>query len=163
MSEPGERKTIEIYLNDHFAGATTAIELIDDMLEHGQDPQLSSFLRQLRAELEEDFELLERIARLLGVEHQRLKQLAADLGESLARAKLVRGGVPPELSLLLDLETLSVGIWGRTRLWRSLAVADRMGEQLEGIELAELEARGQRQLEQLEEHRLALARRTLTA
>jgi hypothetical protein len=161
VPDPGDRKTIEIYLNDHFAGATTAIELLDDMIEREQDAERSRFLHQLRGELQEDFALLEQVAAHLGAEHQRVKQALADVGETLSRLKLARGDVPDELSLLLDLETLSVGIWGRTRLWRALAAVRDAGMDLPELDIEELEARGHRQLEQVEEHRLPLAQAAL--
>lgn len=161
MAEPGDRKTLEIYLNDHLAGATSALELMDDIIEGEADTPLVTFLRGLRSEVEEDLRTLEQVAAALRVQRERVKQLLADLGESLSRAKLARAGAPAELSLLLDLETLSVGIWGKTRLWRALAAADVVGDDLHAVDLDELEVRGRRQLEQVEEHRLRIATRAL--
>lgn len=153
-------KPVEIYLNDHLAGADAALELLDDMRGRNLDGGLIEAVERLYGEIAEDRDQLELLISRLGVDRERVKQALAELGESLSRAKLARRGSRQQISLLLDLETLSVGIWGKTRLWRGLAAAG-IGEDELDFTLEELEQRGLRQLETVEEHRGPIAARAL--
>lgn len=153
---------VEIYLNDHLAGARAALDLIEDILESSSDQGSITFLRRLRDEIDGDREQLREIMDRLDVSEQRTKQVLASIAESTSRLKLARAGQPDEMSKLLELETLSAGIWTKIRLWRSLAATDALSQRLSDIDLDELVARGERQLEELEEHRLDAARAALT-
>jgi hypothetical protein len=67
-----------------------------------------------------------------------------------------------ELSRLEELEGLCLGVEGKACMWRALGNGplDLAGEQ--DLDLGALEARAQRQREQLEIHRLVAARRLVT-
>jgi hypothetical protein len=153
---------VDIYLNDHLAGARAALDLIDDILEGSTDEEFVGFLERLRSEIDEDREQLHAVMERLDVSEQRTKQVLASLAESTSRLKLARAGQPEEMSKLLELETLSAGIWTKVRLWRSLEAAFGVREALSGIDLEELVARGERQLDELEDHRRNAARNALT-
>jgi hypothetical protein len=150
----------QTYLNDHLAGAHGALELLED-IEASDDPEMTELAQQLRAEITADREQLELVMDRLDVSRERAKQLLASLAESMSRLKLARAGATPELARLLELESLSAGIWMKKRLWRSLTVAEHVGDRLVDIDLDELQARADRQLDRVEEHRLALAARAL--
>jgi hypothetical protein len=160
MGDPPE--TIEIYLNDHLAGARAALDLIDDILEGSTDEEFVSFLEQLRTEIDEDRGQLRDVMDRLAVPEQRTKQVLASIAESTSRVKLARAGQSEQMSKLLELETLSAGIWTKIRLWHSLRETPKVHAALEGIDLDGLAARGERQLDDLEEHRLNAARDALS-
>jgi hypothetical protein len=153
--------TVGIYLNDHLAGARAALDLIDDIVEGSTDEELSTFLERLRTEIDQDREQLRRVMDRLDVEEHRAKQVLAGIAESTSRLKLARVGQSESMSMLLELETLSAGIWTKIRLWRSLRGTPRLREMLDGIDLDGLISRGERQLDELEEHRLVAANRAL--
>ena len=72
-----------------------------------------------------------------------------------------RASAGAQLSQLLELETLSAGVWTKGRLWRSLGATEGLEAALADIDFVQLAARAERQLDELEEHRLAAARRAL--
>ena len=89
-----------------------------------------------------------------------VKTRAAWAAEKVGRLKLngqLRGY--SELSRVLELEGLSLGIEGKLALWKSLEELNdpRIGS----FDLAELRSRAQSQLDDLEPHRLAAVRTAL--
>jgi hypothetical protein len=61
----------------------------------------------------------------------------------------------PQLSLLLELELLYLGIEGKHTLWRTLRVLD--DPRLEKFDFDQLAGRAEKQLAAVEEQRLAVA------
>lgn len=151
-------KLLAIYLNDHLAGATAAVEVVKRCLRNNESGPLGDFLRGLAAELEEDRSALQRVMSSVGAKESRAKVVAAKAAERAGRLKLngrVRGYSP--LSRLLELEGLLIGVGGKLALWRAL-------QRLElsvPVDLAELIERAERHREGLEQHRLEAARRAL--
>jgi hypothetical protein len=150
---------LEIYLNDHLGGSAGGVELARRLRDSNvEDSEMGPPLAQICAEIEADQRTLKGIMAALGVPRGRLKPAAAWAGEKLGRLKLngqLRGYSP--LSRLLELETLHLGVTGKLRLWRVLR--ERFGERVGEHDLAELEARAQRQSSRLEELHLSAAAR----
>ena len=124
MSEATDAgRYLAIYLNDHLAGATVGVELARRLAAGNQEIEaLAPTLRQVAAEIEADRETLEGVLDRLGVSRSPVKQHAAWLLERLGRLKPnghLRGYSP--LSRVLELEGLSMGIVGKTELWRTLS------------------------------------------
>lgn len=146
---------LAIYLNDHLAGATLGLELIRRASKehHGE---LGEFLHELRDEIEQDYRALVEVMAALGVKRSRAKPAVAWAAEKVGRLKL-NGQLTQRspLTPLVELEGLTVGIHGKLLLWRTLRGIGR-GEEL-AARLDALIARAERQLEQLEPHRLAAA------
>lgn len=144
----GER--LNIYLNDHLAGATAGVELARRLRESNRDdPEFGPALAEICAEVEADREALKAAIDRLGIGQSRLKPAAAVLGERLGRLKLngqLRGYSP--LSRLDELELLQIGVTGKRRLWRALEHTH--AEELAGIDLSALVERATRQLRRLE-------------
>ncbi|HEU4598471.1 MAG TPA: hypothetical protein VFS26_01870 [Solirubrobacterales bacterium] len=141
---------IDIYLNDHLAGATAGVALARRLRASNEgDPEFGPVLADVCAEVEADRRTLQAVMDRLGVGERRIKLVAAALGERLGRLKLngrLRGYSP--LSRLDELELLQVGVLGKRRLWLALehTHADDLGE----FELAELAERAAGQLRRLE-------------
>jgi hypothetical protein len=147
---------LEIYLNDHLAGATLGVELARRLRAgNREDPEFGPALAEICAEIETDRETLEAVMDRLGAGRCRLKPLAAVVGERLGRLKpngQLRGYSP--LSRLDELEVLQLGVVGKCRLWRALehthagdlpgfdlgALAERATEQLRRLEALQLKA-----------------------
>jgi hypothetical protein len=159
MPEP---RPLEVYLNDHLAGATGACELARNAVEKYATTPHHAFLRQFLMEVEEDRATLEEMIRTAGGTPNPLKQAGAWIMEKVSRLKLSPGGTgSEELSVLLTLETLSIGVEGKICLWGALkAVASQITE-LGGIDFDALSARAQRQRDGLEKERLTAARAAL--
>ena len=152
-------KYLGIYLNDHLAGSTGALELVKRAAgEH--DGPLGTFVAQLRDEIAADRHVLEGLMDELGVTPDKAKVAVAWAGEKAGRLKPngeVRGRSP--LTPLIELESLSLGIEGKRLMWLALAEVEDLP--LSRERLAELVARAEAQREGVEVHRREAARRAL--
>ena len=151
---------LETYLNDHLAGAKSAIEMLERAAEDHAATALGPRLAELLAAIREDEEALRGLVRRLGYSEHSLKQAGAWLAEKVGRLKV---GASHERGLArLELfETLSLGIYGKLKLWRSLrAVLPRHGE-LEELDFARLDRRAQEQHDLVEGWRIEAAKAAL--
>jgi hypothetical protein len=143
---------LAIYLNDHLAGSTTAIELIGRAKGEHEGTELGTFLTGLGREIEADRDTLKATMAEHGVAIQRPKLVAAWVAEKAGRLKfnghlLRRSPLTP----FVELETLAVGIHGKLLLWRALQAAG--WESAAGSPLGDLIARAERQHDAVERHR----------
>jgi hypothetical protein len=155
-------KHLAIYLNDHLAGSTMAVELAGRAASENEATELGEFLARLRGEIMADRETLKEIMRTLGVREDPLKQALGWLAEKAGRLKLngeLLGYSP--LSPLVEFESLMLGVHGKRLLWRALIEVLGDDPRVELIRLEELLARANLQLEELEAHRIAVARSAL--
>ena len=152
---------LAIYLNDHLAGATLAVELARRLRSSNQgDAEFGEPLAPLCAEIEEDQRTLTRLMEQRGVSPDPVKPVLAKVAEKLGRLKLngrLRGYSP--LSRVLELEVLSGLIGGKLQLWNALEQS--FGESLDGFDFHDLAARADSQGQRLEDLHLAAAQRTL--
>ena len=157
-------KLLRIYLNDHLAGATAGRELAKRCLSNNRGTPLGDYLEVLIQEIDSDYSSVEQIASRVGARRDRVKQAAAWLAEKVGRLKL-NGQLTgySDLSRLLELEGLKLGVAGKECLWRSLKHLGTGDNRLGAVDLDSLLERAQRQLEQLEAHRLAAAGRAFTS
>jgi hypothetical protein len=127
---------LRTYLNDHLAGSVAALELLDHLTDLHSDPDRKRFFTGLRAEVEEDQNVLQQLREKIGGKEGTARKAAAWLTEKFGQGKLA--------------------------LWRPLAVvADRIAR-LQGVDFARLEQRAIQQHERVETQRLQAARVALT-
>ena len=115
-------RLLDVYLQDHHAGATAGVELARRTARANDAEPYGSELRAIAAEIEEDVASLERIMDSLGVRRDRRKDAGAWIGEKLGRLK--RNGTwisYSPLSRLVELEGLMLGVRGKQALWEALA------------------------------------------
>jgi hypothetical protein len=142
---------LAIYLNDHLAGSTVGVELVRRAArEH--PGELGVFLGRLAHEIEEDRATLLDVMGELGVREQRARTAAAWAAEKIGRLKpnghlMQRSPLTP----LVELEGLELGVFGKRRMWLVLAALTH------DARFDALAERAERQLEELEAHRLAVA------
>jgi len=161
MTEDGRRQ-LAIYLNDHLAGSTAAIELVRRAAGEHEGTPLGDFLAEFGTEIEQDRDALAAFMAANGVEPQRLKLVAAWAAEKAGRLKfngalLRRSPLTP----FVELETLAIGIHGKELLWRALRPDP--GDDATAARLDELIARAQRQHDAVERYRVEAGARALTA
>jgi hypothetical protein len=151
---------LETYLNDHLAGAVTALELLDYLEKEQGGRILNHSLTALRADIAEDRKHLEDVMRQCGVSASLGRRAVAWLAGKVAEVKL-RTDDPDRGALLLleALDTLSIGIEGKRLLWRALAAAGFPHPP--GADYAALERRAEEQRGRVEEIRLEGARAAL--
>jgi hypothetical protein len=150
------------YLNDHLAGATMAIELLQHLERTHAGDAVSRFAAELRLAIESDREQLQALMEHLGIAESRTRQATAWMAEKLTRLKLrmddLKGG---EFRLFEALEALSLGIEGKQALWMALSATSEVSPSLQTLDYDTLIARADEQRERVELKRLELAPRTL--
>lgn len=149
------RDYLKIYLEDHYAGATAGLELARRSAGANSGTPYGEVLGRIAREIEEDRDSLRAIMTDLGVGPDRFKVTAAWAGEKAGRLKLNGHltGYSPQ-SRVVELEGLVVGVTGKRCLWRALRHVAPQESRLREDELELLIERADRQLDELEEHRL---------
>lgn len=153
-------KLLRIYLNDHSAGALTGIEVAKRCLSSNEGTRLGEFLEGFVAELEEDRGELLRIMDALGFPRDKLKEGAGWVAEKVGRLKL-NGQITgySDLSRVVELEGLVIGVTGKLSLWRNLKAIAGTDPRLAVVDFDRLEKRAERQREELDAHKLEAAER----
>ena len=149
---------LHVYLGDHWAGSTAGSELAGKLRSRFAGTAREPFFTELAAAIDADRETLRALMTSLGVQKSRVKEAAGWIVEKLSRLKLnERLTGAPELTALLEMEALSLGIEGKLALWKGLeTVADRYPA-LAAVRLEGLAGRAREQLEGLEVQRLTAA------
>jgi hypothetical protein len=150
-------RRLDIYLNDHFAGATFGMELSRRAATENRGTELGDFLHVWHEEIVEERKTLRAVMNALGIDASPVKPAGAWLLEKAGRFKLngqLRGHSP--LSPLVELEGLEAGVSGKRCLWQVLERAFPGDPRLKRFQLAALIARAEEQLQGLQEHRLLL-------
>ena len=153
-----ERKLLQIYLNDHLAGATAGLELARRALSSNEGTEVGAFLAQLAVEIDEDKDSLEELIERLDFKKNVFKQSAGWMAEKAGRLKL-NGQVTgySDLSRVLELEGLTIGVTGKLSLWENLMSIKDLDPTLATFDFDTLIKRAQSQLASLREHKLAAA------
>jgi hypothetical protein len=150
---------LAIYLQDHWAGSTTGLELARRCAKENTRGPLAEFLKGFVKELEEDRAVLEQAMTAIGARANPLKQTGAWLGEKLGRLKLNGRLIRRSpLSRFVELEGLMLGVTGKVGMWKALRELAPFEPRLSEIPLDEALARGEAQRAKLEEFRLEAGR-----
>ncbi len=147
-----------IYLNDHLAGATVGVKLARRTAAGTTDEAARATLRGLADEIEADRDALRDVMDRLGVRVDPVKTAGAAIAERAGRLKLngeLRTRSP--LADVVEREGLILGVEGKLLLWATLRRSVGSDPRLDGVDLAALEARAQRQRDVLGELRTSAA------
>jgi hypothetical protein len=146
-------KELDSYLNDHFAGSVSALEVIDHWARAHKGEALGGFFGQIEAEIKADQDRLRDVMRSLGVGESKVRKAGAWAAEKVGRARLmIAGDEPGGLGLVLTLEGLIMGVTGKKLMWRALAAANL--PQLNGYDFEELQRRAEQQIERIDAERM---------
>ena len=155
-------KALEVYLNDHLAGAMLGSDLAEQIRERSEGDPFGEVMTGLAAQIEEDRETLIDLMEQLDVGRNPVKQATTWLAEKASRPKfsgLTSG--EPEVGYFMALESMMLGVTGKLSLWHALKrVADRYPA-IAATDLDELIRRATLQRDTLEEERLRTAERAL--
>lgn len=145
-------KFLRIYLNDHLAGATIGVDLAKRSQKSNKGTPLGDFLAKFVAEASADKAQLEQIMDSVGASRNILKSRAAWAAEKVGRLKF-NGQLTgySDLSRLVELEGLVIGVTGKISLWHSLQEAFSPSQPLPA-DLQALLQRAQGQLAELQRH-----------
>jgi hypothetical protein len=152
-------KPLDVYLNDHLAGARFG----SDLARRLSGRMGGSTMNVLADEIEEDRQTLQQLMDRLGTSRNPIKEAATWVAEKVSHVKL--SGLTAghrEFGLFMSLETLSLGVEGKQSLWVALAdIADEYPA-LQDADLAGLRERAAAQRQVIEAERAAAARRAFT-
>jgi hypothetical protein len=154
---------ISTYLNDHLAGSVVALELLDHLTATYSEAALTTFFRQLRADIAADRDELQGLMEGLNIGQSRTRKASAWMAEKMTEWKLrfddPKGG---PLRLFESLEALSLGIEGKRSLWIALNAAAEKTPSLGILDYERLKQRAQEQRDRVETLRIETARKALT-
>jgi hypothetical protein len=145
MSDQG---LLDVYLSDHLAGATAGLELARRL---AAAPGASYELVQIADEIESDRKTLRGVMSAVGVSPPLLKVALGWVGEKAGRLKLndrLFGRSP--LSMVIELESLIVGVSGKLQLWRALAAIAAGDPRLQSFDFDRLQTQAEDQRRRLE-------------
>ena len=153
-------RPIDVYLNDHLAGATFGADLARQLEARAEGTDFQPEINRLAVEIEGDLDTLTDLMQRIGATRNPGKQATAWVAEKASRLKLsgLTAG-DDELGTFLSIETLSLGVEGKASLWATLKELRGHYPELESTDLDELLRRAQRQRRDLESARMSAARR----
>ena len=150
---------MDVYLNDHLAGAVLGSALAEQLREENEGTPLGNVMASIAAQIEEDRETLVGLMERMGISKNPVKQATTWLAEKATRPKF--GGLTsgePEVGTFMGLENLRLGVEGKVSLWKILnEVSDQYGP-LESLNLEHLIERADAQRDALERERIAAGR-----
>jgi hypothetical protein len=147
-----------IYLNDHLGGSIAGVEVAEKLRSKNEGAPFGAALAGLVLEIKEDRATLEHLMDRLGIERNPAKQAAGRGLEKLGRlrtSKQLTGSA--EISRLMDIEALWLGIEGKLAMWRALKEIAELDAELAATDFDGLAERARRQRETLEPFRLQAA------
>ncbi|MGI8920441.1 MAG: hypothetical protein ACR2HD_02020 [Solirubrobacteraceae bacterium] len=155
-------KAMDVYLNDHLAGAMLGSDLAEQLRDRNEGNPLGETMGSIAAEIESDRQTLIDLMERMGTSKNPVKQVTTWLAEKASRPKFsgMTSG-EPELGTFLALESLSLGVEGKASLWEALKEVAGEYAQLASMDLDDLRERAAAQRRTLERERLAAARRAL--
>ena len=149
---------LRIYLNDHLAGAMAGVELAKRVAGSNKGNEFHDELEALRADIEEDRERLMKLMNQLDIPQNPIKAPASWVAEKVGRLKFNgRFTGYSELSRLVEIEALVLGVEGKSGLWRTLKQFAPLRDQIDESWLDSMLNRATDQRERLEALRLRAA------
>lgn len=120
-------KAMDVYLNDHLAGATLGSDLAEQIRNRHEGTPLGEVMRSIAPQVEEDRQTLIDLMERMGTAKNPVKQASGWLAEKASRVKFsaaVSG--EPDHGAFMALESLTLGVEGKMALWTALKeVADQ--------------------------------------
>jgi hypothetical protein len=155
-------KAMDVYLNDHLAGAMLGSDLAERLRAQNEGTALGELMGSLAPQIEEDRQTLIGLMERMGSSKNPVKQCATWVAEKASRAKF--SGLTsnqPELGTFMAIETLALGVRGKECMWKVLKEVADQHPPLASTKLDELIDRAQAQHSALERERVAHGRLAL--
>ena len=156
-------KAMNVYLNDHLAGAMLGCDLAQQIRDQNENTPLGELMRSLSPQIEQDRQTLIGLMVHMGISKNPVKQAGAWVAEKASRVKfmgLTSG--EPELGTFMAVESLALGVQGKLSLWRVLQQVADQHPAIASVDLQELIGRAQTQYDLLEHERLTAGARALS-
>ncbi len=148
-------QNLERYLNDHLAGASGALFMIDHLIETAEVEEARRFFKDLRNHVAEDQKILELMLHLVGMEVSTTLKTVGNVTARVGMLKLKWEGFEPgKLGLFEGLEMLVIGIQGKRLLWIVIQQILQWFPEWHQIDFSKLEQTAITQRDQVEEWRI---------
>jgi hypothetical protein len=155
-------KAIDLYLNDHLAGATLGTDLGDQIREHAEGTPLARVMATISTQIEEDRQTLIDLMDKLGTSRNPIKQATTWAAEKASRVKFSGASSgEPDQGIFMALESLRLGVEGKLCLWLMLKEVKAQYAELAEVNLDLLAERAAAQRDTLERERIAAGKRAL--
>lgn len=146
------------YLNDHLAGSSGALLLIQKLADNHDAPEARKYFLRLKEQVEADRSLLEELLERIGQKSSALLKMAGGIAARVGGIKLMWEQIEPgKLGLFEALEMLALGVQGKRLLWLALSEIAPMFPEWNGIAFAELELQAIQQRDNIEFWRIRAA------
>ena len=154
--------TIDVYLNDHLAGAMLGTDLAEQIRAQNHGTALGELMESLVPQIEQDRQTLIELMQQMDSSKNPVKQATAWIAEKASRVKF-RGMTSgePELGTFMALETLTLGVRGKACMWKALKQVADQHSPIAAMNLDELIDRAHTQENALDRERLEAATRAL--
>jgi hypothetical protein len=155
-------KAIDVYLNDHLAGAMLGSDLAEQIRAQNQGSALGELMDSLAPQIEQDRQTLIDLMQQLDSSKNPIKQATAWIAEKASRPKFsgMTSG-EAELGTFMALETLALGVRGKACMWKALKQVADQHPPIASMNLDDLIDRAHTQQDALERERLAAGTRAL--
>jgi hypothetical protein len=148
------------YLNDHLAGSTAALELLEHLTQQHAGSGIATLASGLHGEISADRKVLEDLIARIEVSESAARKATSWVMEKFARLKLRMDDPSGGAFYLLEaFEALSLGIEGKASLWRTLLVVSAEVTALRGPDYSQLLERAEAQRDRIEPVKLDMARK----
>lgn len=157
-------RALDVYLNDHLAGAMLGSELAATIRDRHAGTPLGALMESIAGQIEEDRQTLLDLMGQLDVSRNPVKQATGWIAEKASHLKF-SGSLSgePDHGAFMALESLTLGVEGKACLWRALKEVADAYPPLKPADLDRLIERAEAQHAALEAERVAAAKRTLAA
>jgi hypothetical protein len=153
---------IDVYLNDHLAGAMLGSDLAEQLRAQNLGTPLGLQMESLALEIEQDRQTLMELMQHMDTSKNPVKQATAWIAEKASRAKFSGAtSGDPELGTFMALETLALGVRGKACMWEALKRVADQHPAIASVNLDELIYRASMQVDALDRERLASGTRAL--
>lgn len=150
------------YLNDHLAGSSGALLLIQKLADSHDAPEARKFFLDLKEDVEADQSLLEDLLERIEQSPSALLKMAGGIAARISGIKLSWEQIEPgKLGLFEALEMLALGVHGKHLLWVALSEIAVWIPEWSDIDFAKLDLQAIQQRNTTEFWRIQAARDTL--
>jgi hypothetical protein len=149
-------RAIDVYLNDHLAGATLGTDVAEQIRQRHEGTPLGELMGSIAPQIEEDRQTLVDLMERMNTSKNPIKQAAGWVAEKASRVKFSGAGSgEPDHGAFMALETLALGVEGKASMWKALKAVQSQYPPLASTNLDELIERADTQHGALERERLA--------
>lgn len=146
------------YLNDHLAGSSGALLLIQKLADSHDEFEARDFFIHLKEKVEADRSILEDLLEKIGQNPSAFLQVVGGIAARIGGIKFMWEQVEPgKLGTFEALEMLALGVQGKLLLWHALGEIAPWFPEWDGIHFAELELQAIHQRDSIESWRLQAA------